>query len=133
MPSSPIQRTYRIEIDTHPNLLRLLTELHQIFLGSPFRRLGPLLVKFADIVQVVHVIAVGFLTPAALARWRDPDAVNARCFQAWKCLEKPFPVSLVGWDVPFESLEEASVFRCWFLAWTGWAVRSGWVGLEGGF
>lgn len=113
--SQSVKKTYRIKINTHPNLLGLLAQLHQILFRPPFRRLCSLLVELTDIIEVVNIVSVRFLTSTALARRRDPNAVDPCRLKARKGLFQTFPMSLVGRDVPFESLEEASVLRRWFL------------------
>jgi hypothetical protein len=120
-----VKKTYRIEINTHLNLLRLPAQLQQFLLRPPFCRLRPLLVEFANVIEIVNIVPVRFLTFTALARWRDPNAVDPRRLQVRKCLLQTFPMPLVGRDVPFESLEKASVLRRWFLFWKGRPVRSG--------
>lgn len=115
--SQSVKKTYRIEINAYLNLLRLPAQLQQFLLRPPFCRLRPLLVEFANVVEIVNIVPVRFLTSTALARWRDPNAVDPRRLQVRKCLLQTFPMPLVGRDVPFESLEKASVLRRWFLFW----------------
>lgn len=114
---SVVKKTYRIEINAYLNLLRLPAQLQQFLLRPPFCRLRPLLVEFANVIEIVNIVPVRSLTSTALARWRDPNAVDPRRLQVRKCLLQTFPMPLVGRDVPFESLEKASVLRRWFLFW----------------
>ena len=108
--------TYRIKINAHLDLPRLVTQLEQLVLGPPLGRLGALLVKLANVVEIVDVVAIGLFARTAFAGGRDPDAVDADCFEAREGFAETFPVGLVGGDVPFESLEEAAVVGRGFLA-----------------
>ena len=73
------------------------------------------MIKFADIVQIIDVVAIGVLARAPFACRRDPDIVDSRGFEAREGLKQALPMALVGRDVPFESLEETLVYGRGFL------------------
>ena len=72
------------------------------------------MVKFAQVEEVVDIIAIAFWAGGFAARWQ-PDVVDASVFEGGKGGEEALVVGLIGGDVPFEALEEGGVGRSWFV------------------
>jgi hypothetical protein len=72
------------------------------------------LVELTEIVEVVDVIAVAF-GGGSLATRRKPDVVDADGLQCRDGANETLIVFIIGWDVPFEGLEEGIVFGRGFL------------------
>jgi len=106
---------HRIPINSHTKLLRFLCQRDQLIFRTPFRPHAPFLVEFTEIPEIVDVVAVSLRAGAGFAGWRDPDVGDADAFELRKGVEKAAPVGAVGWDVPFECLEEGGVLEGGFL------------------
>ena len=110
---------HRVPVELHAFFLRHLAELEQVLFATPFRGPGTFLVEFPEVVEVVDVVAVSLRRGGFAARW-EPDGGDARVAEGWGGACEAFPVFLVGWDVPFETLEESGIFGCGFLLlWCG--------------
>lgn len=68
------------------------------------------MVKLAEVVEVVDVVAVGLVAAGGLAGRREPDVVDADGLEGVELGPQALPVGAVGGDVPLEALEEAVVF-----------------------
>jgi hypothetical protein len=82
------------------------------------------LVKLAQVVQVVDVIAVA-LWAGGFAAGGKPDVLDADGGELGDFGYQALPVLVVGGDVPLEALEEGVVLRRGLLLWfmeLGWLL-----------
>lgn len=100
-----------IKQDLNAGVPRGADELVQVGPGAPLGRPGALLVKLAQVIQIVDVVAVAPGTTAALAgRW-DPKLGDAQRSKAGYEIDESTPVTLVGGEVPLKALKEGLVTR----------------------
>lgn len=102
----------RIKQHPHPDLLSLPHQHLQLRLGPPLGAHAALLLKLAQVVQVVDVVAVG-VRAGGLAGGGDPDAGDAEGREGGEEGGEEGPVGGAGGggrgEVPFEGLEEGGV------------------------
>jgi hypothetical protein len=60
-------------------------EFEKLFLGAPLGTFGAFLVKLAEVIQIVDVIANALRVRAFTARWQ-PDVTDADSFQLGELL-----------------------------------------------
>ena len=74
------------------------------------------MVEFAEIVEVVNVIANALGISGFAARWK-PYVADADGLELRDLLGEAFPVLVVVRNIPFKALEKGFVFGCRFLFW----------------
>ena len=72
---------------------------------------GPLLVEFAQIIEVIHAVAHIVHTGLALVGRGQPHVGDAQTRQIFRCLPGAPPVAAVGREIPFKQLDQSSVFH----------------------
>ena len=111
-PLRVIRRSFMIKnsipVNPNPQILCKPDKFLQLSLGAPFRPSRPLLLKLAQVIQIINVIPVPRRAHTFAPR-RDPDIVNPDIFETGEGFVQAVPVGLVVWDVPLEGLHHEGV------------------------
>lgn len=110
-------------------------ESEEFVFGAPFCCYAAFLVEFAEVVEIVDVVAVALCRESVLgdlfcvgsrevvriyigrtgfAAGRKPDVGDADVLVGGHCILQAIVVLAVSRDVPFEALEQGIIFRCRF-------------------
>jgi hypothetical protein len=94
---------HSIPVQPEAQLLRLSGQSEQVFFTPPLGPHATLLVEFTQVIKVIDIVAIAFLT-AGFAAWWEPHVVYAASLEIRKRVVEALVMLSVRWTVPLEPL-----------------------------